>query len=130
MLDPYLALMAACKQNNGEQVISLLPTWINSGKHNFTTGRKKVSTLDEVIKVINRDDFGQVINELQHHYYAKGRAKGHVKGDARDHAKEQASTETNASLPSWQGKKLLSILVNINKKQAKKAPEVAIALNP
>ncbi|WP_281556645.1 BatD family protein [Thalassomonas sp. RHCl1] len=119
-VDPYLALMAACKQNNGEQVISLLPAWINSGKHNFSTGRKKVSTLDEVIKVIDRQDFTEVINELQHHYYGKG----HGKEQSREHAK------TTASLPAWQGKKLLTILVNINKKQSKKTAEVAIALNP
>jgi len=116
-IDPYLALMAACKQNDGEQVISLLPAWINSGKHNFNTGRKKVSTLDEVIKVINRDDFSEVINELQHHYYAK------------EQGREHSGTQTN-SPSAWQGKKLLAVLVNINKKQAKKTPEVAIALNP
>ncbi|WDE03908.1 protein BatD [Thalassomonas viridans] len=115
--DPYLALMAACKQNDGEQVISLLPIWINSGKHNFSTGRKKVSTLDEVIKVIGQDDFTRAINELQQHYYGK------------EHGKEHGSTSAT-SLPSWQGKKLLSILVNINKKQNKKTAEVAIALNP
>ncbi|WDE13313.1 BatD family protein [Thalassomonas haliotis] len=119
-IDPYLALMAACKQNNGEQVISLLPAWINSGKHNFSTGRKKVSTLDEVIKVIDRDDFTEVINELQHHYY--GREQGREQGE--NHGK------TAANLAAWQGKKLLAILANINKKQSKKAPEVAIALNP
>ncbi|WP_236702506.1 BatD family protein [Thalassomonas actiniarum] len=119
-IDPYLALMAACKQNNGEQVISLLPAWINSGKHHFSTGRKKVSTLDEVIKVIDRQDFTEVINELQHHYYGKGQGKE----PGREHA------QTATSLPAWQGKELLTILVNINKKQSKKTAEVAIALNP
>ena len=111
--DPYLALLAACKKNNGELVITLLPAWINATRKN----NKQISSLDEVIKIIDHPDFADIINELQQDYYGKNH------GD-----KESEFGQT--SMTPWHGKKLLSLLVAMNKKRLTKAPEVAIALNP
>ncbi len=63
--DNYLALLAACKKNNGEQVFALLPGWFNS------ISDQKISTLADVIQHSKQQELVIAIQELQHCFYSK-----------------------------------------------------------
>ena len=65
--DKYLALLAACKQNNGEQVFALLVPWYNS------TVDKKISTISEVLQHTQHETLTAAINELQQCFYSKNK---------------------------------------------------------
>ncbi|MEW6989475.1 BatD family protein [Colwelliaceae bacterium 6441] len=63
--DHYLALLAACKQNNGEQVLSLLTPWYNS------ISSIKITTIAAIIQHCQQDELIKAINELQQCFYSK-----------------------------------------------------------
>ena len=65
----YLALMAACKQNNAEQALSLILPWLK----NMTLPHEhiKVSTLASALTYINNENFSHAINDVQEHLYGK-----------------------------------------------------------
>lgn len=65
----YLALMAACKQNNAEQALSLLLPWLN----NISTQHDSVEifTLAAAIEQMNNEEFTCAINDIQQHLYGK-----------------------------------------------------------
>ena len=63
--DSYLALLAACKQNNGEQVFALLTPWYNS------ITEKRISTISDVIQHTQEETLITAINELQQCFYSK-----------------------------------------------------------
>lgn len=65
----YLALMAACKQNNAEQALNLILPWLNNSS--FNHGKSEVSTLSEAITQIGNETFTCAINEVQQHLYGK-----------------------------------------------------------
>ncbi len=98
----YLALMAACKQSNAEQALTLIVPWINN-----LNPQLAISTLSEAITIVNNSAFTQAINEVQQHLYGK-----------------------NANTHTWQGKALLSAVQNINAESVKVVKNHEIKLNP
>ncbi len=63
----YLALMAACKQNNAEQALSLILPWLNN--INTDHNNIEISTLAAALDHINNDAFTRAINDVQQHLY-------------------------------------------------------------
>lgn len=63
----YLALMAACKQNNAEQALSLILPWLNN--INTDHNNIEISTLSAALDHINNDAFTRAINDVQQHLY-------------------------------------------------------------
>ncbi|WOH37530.1 BatD family protein [Thalassotalea fonticola] len=82
----YLKLLAACTQNNGEQVIALLPTWAKDLYPN-----EHFANLEQVSKKLNSVDFNEALAELQRNYYS-------------------------ANTGNWQGAKLLKIISRLQTK--------------
>ena len=64
----YLALMAACKQHNGEQALILILPWLNSLA--LKQNHHKSSTLSDAIVQIDHALFTDAFNELQQFLYA------------------------------------------------------------
>ncbi len=98
----YLALMAACKQNNAEQAVNLIVPWINNLKPKLA-----ITTLSEVLTFANDSAFTQAVNDVQQDLYGK-----------------------NTDIDTWQGKALLSAVQNINAKSVKIADNDEMKLNP
>ena len=69
--DNYLALLAACKQNNGEQVLALLTPWYNS------ITAQKIATIADIIQHAQDKSFINAINELQQCFYSKSTQSWH-----------------------------------------------------
>ena len=65
----YLALMAACKQNNAEHALNLILPWLNYLTPN--NGNSDISTLSEAITRVDNKAFTCAINEVQQHLYGK-----------------------------------------------------------
>ena len=63
----YLALMAACKQNNAEQALSLILPWLNNINTDYNN--IEISTLAAALDHINNDAFTRAINDVQQHLY-------------------------------------------------------------
>ncbi|MDO6444290.1 BatD family protein [Colwellia sp. 1_MG-2023] len=63
--DSYLALLAACKQHNGEQALALLVPWYNSMVN------QKISTIADVIHHTQHETLISAINDLQQCTYSK-----------------------------------------------------------
>jgi len=99
--DHYLALLAACKKNDGEKALNLLLPWLNS------ISDHQISTLAEVVKYYPQADFIYAFKDLQQSFFGK----------------EQSN---------WQGKNLLSAILNINKipKPKPNSTHVDLSLNP
>ena len=85
----YLALMAACKQNNAEQALNLILPWLNN--INSQHDNIEIFTLAAAIKQIEIDEFTCAINDIQQHLYGKK-------------AKES----------KWVGESLLKVIQQIN----------------
>ncbi len=98
----YLALMAACKQNNAEQAVNLIVPWINN-----LNPKLAITMLSEVLTFANEPAFTQAVNDIQQYLYGR-----------------------NANTDAWQGKTLLSAVQNINAKNVKVANNSEIKLNP
>ena len=76
----YLALMAACKQNNAEQALNLILPWLN--KLTEKQGNVEIATLSEAISQINNNEFTCAINDVQQHLYGKQTADNSWLGDS------------------------------------------------
>ncbi len=63
--DPYLALLAACKQSNGQQAIELIVPWFNQ------TAAMQCATIAEVCAQLENTAFNAAIDELQRSLFAK-----------------------------------------------------------
>ena len=63
--DNYLALLAACKQHNGEQALAILVPWYNSMVD------KKISTIADINHHTQHDTLISAINDLQQCTYSK-----------------------------------------------------------
>jgi len=103
--EAYLALLAACKQNNGELVLDLMVTWVNF----FPQTNKQLKSIDEVIATLKNDDFAAAIADLQQCYFGK------------------TDTDNN---DTWQGNTLLNAIQNIQKTQQANTSRIAFSLNP
>jgi len=101
--DAYLSLLAACKKNQGLEVLALVSPWINTLQSQ--AGRTITSTLDEALQEINNDEFQQEIQLLQQSYYAK---------DQKD----------------WHGDTLIVLIQAINKKGFNIKTQTILSLNP
>ena len=79
----YLALMAACKQNNAEQALSLILPWLNNlnADHNADNDDVKVSTLTAALTQINNDAFTCAITDVQQHLYGKNTVESEWVGE-------------------------------------------------
>lgn len=84
----YLALMAACKQNNAEQALTLILPWLNN--INNSEG-DELFTLATAIEKIDHEEFTYAVNDIQQHLYGK-------------------RTKDN----SWSGENLLKVVQHIN----------------
>ncbi|MBL4941223.1 MAG: protein BatD [Colwellia sp.] len=100
----YLALMAACKQNNAEQALNLVLPWLNNL---VPQGNVEISTLSEAIMQINNTAFTGAIDEVQQHLYGKESTNG-----------------------SWQGKSLLIVIQQMNASGIKSDHSSQFTLNP
>ncbi|WP_371186108.1 BatD family protein [Thalassotalea maritima] len=65
----YLQLMAACKQNNGEQVLTLLPLW--GGE---LLANAHIANLQQLLDAVEDKDLHDAVNQLQQCYYGKQQA--------------------------------------------------------
>lgn len=101
----YLALMAACKQNNAEQALSLILPWLNKLTSNQNSA--EISTLSEAIAKINNKAFTGAINEVQQHLYGKSAADN-----------------------SWLGESLLQVIQQINASGIQSDNSSHFILNP
>jgi len=65
----YLALLAACKQNNAEQALNLILPWLKNmaSPHQYI----KVSTLASALSYINNEEFSHAVNDVQQQLYGK-----------------------------------------------------------
>ena len=100
-LSPYLTLLAACKKNQGQQVLSLLVPWVNS----LTLQKTAITSLDEALKLVANTELSKEVVELQQQYFGKANE-------------------------SWQGKQLLAVIEKINKKPRKPKASTSFSLNP
>mgnify|MGYP003384726483 CR=1 FL=1 len=101
----YLALMAACKQNNAEQALNLILPWLN--KLTEKQGNIEIATLSEAISQINNNVFTCAINEVQQHLYGK-------------------QTTDN----SWLGDSLLKAIQQVNASGIQRENSANFTLNP
>ena len=101
----YLALMAACKQNNAEQALDLILPWLNNLTSNH--GNSEISTLSEAITQIDNKAFTCAINEVQQHLYGK-----------------------NSNKNTWLGINLLKAIQQVNALGIKHDTSINFTLNP
>jgi hypothetical protein len=99
----YLSLLAACKKNQGLDVLSLISPWINTLQSH--AGKTITATLDEALLEIHSDKFQQEIQLLQQCYYGK----------------EQKE---------WRGNNLIALVQDINKQGLKVNQETLLSMNP
>jgi len=98
----YLALMAACKQGNAEQVLALVVPWVDS-----LQSQRDIGTLADALTVVANDNFTTAINNIQQQLYGK-----------------------NATASHWQGSELLKIIQTINADKINTESMSALHLNP
>ncbi|MBA6355626.1 MULTISPECIES: BatD family protein [unclassified Colwellia] len=101
--NPYLSLLAACKKNQGLEVLALISPWINTLQ--AKAGNKITATLDDALIEINDNKFQEEIELLQQCYYGKEQKK-------------------------WQGKALTILIQAINKQGLKVNEAKVLTLNP
>ncbi len=91
--DSYLALLAACKQNDSTQVLKLLVPWFDS------ICPDKISTLNQVIQYSQSAELTQAIKELQQSCYSQQADKWHGKAllDAVIHINKNQAVIESAS---------------------------------
>ena len=103
--DYYLALMAACKQNNAEKALNLILPWLNNSS--LQANNNEIATLSEAIQKMNNKAFTQAIHDIQHYLYGKQTTKS-----------------------TWNGEDLLKAIQQINSSAIRSQNENQFALNP
>ena len=98
---PYLTLLAACKQNNGEQALANLLPWAQTR----ATNNEALTTLDSLHEHFNSTVLSNAIIELQQSYYGKNPSQ-------------------------WSGKNLMHAIQEINKQGNSGATSAQFNLNP
>lgn len=101
----YLALMAACKQNNAEQALSSILPWLNNMSAQDDNG--EIFTLAAAIKQVDNKEFTFAINDVQQHLYGK---------QAKEH--------------KWTGEGLLKVVQHINTSGSLTNTSNKFTLNP
>ncbi len=96
----YLALLAACKNNDAQSAINLILPWLNS------TYENNIATLDQATTQVASPLFSHAVDQLQQYLYGKN------SGNA------------------WQGNELFTAVTQLNKQQKSSNSTVAIQLNP
>jgi hypothetical protein len=111
LTDAYLALIAACKKNQGLTALSLISPWLNNLQSQ--AGIQQTAILNEALTSVDDMNLTQEINNLQQCYYGKNHQQ-------------------------WQGSQLLVMIQKINKqgiqsanlKNDVKHQQMLITLNP
>lgn len=106
--DDYLAILAACKQNQAEKTLALIVPWIRG----LQTNTASIASLDEVNSYVNNQDFSAELTKLQQFLYGK---------------KELISSSTK---DEWQGIDLLKMIQSINKHSIQNSTKNAFSINP
>jgi len=101
----YLALMAACKQNDAEQALTLVLPWLNNLSSN--QNNTEITTLSAAIAQLKNEAFTCAIHEVQQHLYGK------------------KSTDN-----SWLGESLLSAIQQVNAVSIQGDNQPKFTLNP
>ena len=111
-----LALLAACKQQDGHKAITLLVPWFNqihrvqnSGKHISPQKSINVETIAELKQVSTDNELNQAIDELQRYCFAK----------------PASGTATN-----WSSKALITAINRASNQQRSKPANSLPSLNP
>ena len=103
----YLALLAACKENNASQALSLILPWSNQL---FIDNKTEIRTMAQLTLLVNDQHFAIALNNLQQYLYGK-------------------SAVTDAA--SWQGNILLNAIQTVNQKEQKiNDTSEELSLNP
>lgn len=97
----YLALLAACKKNNGELALANLLPWAQSQSSNS----ELLTTLDSIHSHFKDTALSSAIIELQKSYYGKNPSQ-------------------------WSGNSLIDAIQNLNKKNNVKLVNTELSLNP
>jgi hypothetical protein len=104
----HLAILAACKKNNGELVLACLLPWARSQSQQQSLDNNQsqgLTTLDSLHDYFNDPALSNAIIELQQSYYGK-----------------------NPS--AWSGNKLTLAIQALNKRKLSKSSVAAISINP
>ncbi len=101
--DVHLAILAACKKNQGAQVMNLLLPWAKSISKTQT-----VNNISDAKAYFSHDEFSQAVDDLYAYFY----------GNNDQPAKE------------WQGDALVHAISALYKIQAKQSANTSIKLNP
>ncbi len=105
--DAHLALLAACKQNQGQVALQLLVPWFNS------VSQAQVTTLAALKQQCNDATLCDAIDQLQSHFYSANSGNG---GEASN---------------QWQGKALMVAITDFNKSQKSQGARAnGLTLNP
>lgn len=107
----HLKLLAACKQNNSKEALSLILPWFNAFKDKDSV---KVTTLEQVIEIINEASFSLAVNDLQQSLYGK----------------VENNDETDMPKNSWSGSDLATAVQRFQSHGNEKQNTSKIALNP
>jgi len=99
----YLSLLAACKKNQGLEVLPLISPWVNTLQSK--AGKAITTTLDEALLEIDNDSFQQEIKLLQQCYYSK---------EPKD----------------WQGNRLVVLIQAVNKQGLEINAPSMLSINP
>ena len=97
----YLALLAACKKNNGELALANLLPWAQSQSSNS----ELLTTLDSIHSHFKDTALSNAIIELQKSYYGKNPSQ-------------------------WSGNNLIDAIQNVNKQNNVKLVNTELSLNP
>ena len=97
----YLALLAACKKNNGELALANLLPWAQSQSSNS----ELLTTLDSIHSYFKDTALSNAIIELQKSYYGKNPSQ-------------------------WSGNNLIDAIQNVNKQNNVKLVNTELSLNP
>lgn len=97
----YLALLAACKKNNGELALANLLPWAQSQSSNS----ELLTTLDSIHSYFKDTALSNAIIELQKSYYGKNPSQ-------------------------WSGNNLIDAIQNLNKQNNVKLVNTELSLNP
>jgi len=105
----YLALLAACKNNNAEQALKLVLPWLRELLSNNKSGLE-INNIAQAEAFIQEQSFASALNDLQQHLYGKSAVDG---------------------APSWQGMALLSAIQTVHEQLTANTPTYQLSpLNP
>ena len=99
----HLALLAACKKHNGNEVNKLLIPWANS-----VVPEKNITTIGQAKQHFNLEAFDDAVDCFYSHFYGN---------------------KTN-ELDDWKGEQLLKAIIQIQQQKNKKVEQAQLSINP